>query len=89
MQRFTREQRRQYADQLCHLIRDWIGNEENHFEFGVQRGVEWRPEVGTGDRRPRANPSLTLTLMINGGAKDTEGPPILSAPQVFGKEARS
>lgn len=83
MERYTTEQRRNYADQICNLIREWIGNEENHFEFGVQRGVEWRPEVGSGGRRPRANPSLTLTLMINGGARDTEGPPIVPAPTVF------
>jgi hypothetical protein len=83
MQRYSSEQRRQYAEQLCSLIRDWIGNEDNHFEFGVQRGVEWRPEMGSGERRPRANPSLTLTLTINGGAQDTEGPPIVPAPTVF------
>ena len=86
MQRYTSQQRRMYADQLCDLIREWIANEENHFEFGVRRGVEWRPEVGSGDRRPRANPSLTLTLMINGGAQDTEGTPIVPAPQVYRPE---
>ena len=83
MQRYTTEQRQLYAEQICNLVREWIRDEKNHFEFGVQRGVEWRPEVGSGDRRPRANPSLTLTLMINGGAQDTEGPPIVSAPTVF------
>lgn len=83
MQRYTDEQRRQYADQLCNLIREWIGNEENSFEFGVERGVEWRPEVGSGDRRPRPNTGLTLTLTINGGAQHTEGAPILPAPPVF------
>ncbi|HEX6924593.1 MAG TPA: hypothetical protein VF167_04160 [Longimicrobiaceae bacterium] len=84
MQRYTSEQRRRYADQLCAMIREWIGNEENHFEFSVQRGVEWRPEMGTGDRHPRPNPSLTFTLLINGGARDTAGEPIIPAPRVFG-----
>lgn len=83
MQRYTPEQRQQYADQICTLIREWIGNEENQFEFGVQRGVEWRADMNSGERRPRANPSITLTVMINGGAQDTEGPPIVTAPQVF------
>jgi hypothetical protein len=86
MQRFTSEQRVRYADQICGMIREWIADEANHFEFGVQRGVEWRPEVGSGGRRPRANPSITLTLLINGGARDTEGPPIVAAPQVFRPE---
>lgn len=83
MQRYTPEQRQQYADQICGLIREWIENEENHFEFGVQRGVEWRPEMHSGDRRPRANSGITLTVTINGGAQDTEGPPIVPAPPVF------
>jgi hypothetical protein len=83
MQRYTAEQRKLYADQICEMIRDWVGNEENHFEFGVQRGVEWRADVVSGDRRPRANPSITFTLAINGGAQDTEGPPIVAAPPGF------
>jgi len=40
--------------------------------------------MGTGDRHPRPNPSLTFTLLINGGARDTAGEPIIPAPRVFG-----
>ncbi|HEX6070824.1 MAG TPA: hypothetical protein VFZ18_13400 [Longimicrobiaceae bacterium] len=86
MRQYTAEQRKRYVDQICEMVREWIGNEENDFELGVQRGVEWRPEMGSGDRRPRANPSLTLTLKINGGAHDTEGPPLVAAPPVFRPE---
>jgi hypothetical protein len=80
---YSDEQRQLYIDQICEMVREWIGNGDNDFELGVQRGVEWQPEVVSGNRRPRANPSLTLTLRINGGAHDTEGQPIVAAPRVF------
>lgn len=83
MQRYTPEQRQLYADHLCSLIRHWIGDDANELEIDLKRGVEWRPELGSGERRPRMNESVTLTITINGGAHDTEGKPILPAPPVF------
>lgn len=83
MRQYTSEQRKLYADQLCTLIRDWIGDETNDFGVEVLRGVEWRPNLATGDRHPRVNPTATLVLTINGGAQATEGKPMLSTPQLF------
>ena len=83
MRHYTSEQRRLYADQICTLVRDWIIDEANEFGLDIQRGVEWRPDLATGDRHPRLNPTATLVLTVNGGARETEGKPMLSAPQVF------
>ena len=83
MDRYTPEQRRQYADHLCELVREWIERRESDFDFSLQRGVEWCPDALSGERVPRANPTFTLTLTINGGAQETEGPPIVPAPTVF------
>lgn len=85
MRHFTSEQRKLYADQICTLIRDWISDEANDFDVDIQRGVEWRPDMATGDRHPRHNPTATLTLTVNGGAQESEGKPMLSAPPpIFG-----
>jgi hypothetical protein len=34
-------------------------------------------------RTPRANPTLTLTLRVNGGAQESEGPPVVRTPPLF------
>lgn len=80
---YTPEQRAQYAEQVCELVREWIVRRESEFAVRIQRGVEWCPDALSGDRTPRPNPTLTLTVTINGGARDTDGPPIVSAPPVF------
>jgi hypothetical protein len=83
MDQYTPEQRRMYADHLCELIREWVVRQESGFEIDLQRGVEWCRDAVTGDRTPRANPTLTLTLRINGGARESEGPPIVRTPPLF------
>lgn len=86
MRRYTSEQRRLFADQICTMIRDWITDEANDFGIDIKRGVEWRPDLTTADRHPRSNPTATLILTLNGGARDTEGKPVVPAPPVFRPE---
>lgn len=81
----TPEQRRAYAETLRDLIRDWVEKGDASFEIDLQRGVEWCTDARTGEPKPRANSTLTLVLKINGGAEDTEGPPIVPTPAVFGE----
>jgi hypothetical protein len=83
MQRYTPEQRKQYAEHICTLVRTWLEEKASDFEFEFERGVEWCADVRSGDRKPRANPTITLTLKINGGAQETEGPPIVPTPMLF------
>jgi hypothetical protein len=83
MQRFTPEQRRFYADHLCELVREWIERPDAHFEIEMERGVEWCRDAGSGERTPRANPTLTMTLRVNGGAQESEGPPVVRTPPLF------
>jgi hypothetical protein len=83
MQRFTPEQRRFYADHLCELIREWVVDRDGDFEMDLQRGVEWCREPGAEGRTPRPNPTITLTLRINGGARETEGPPVVRTPPLY------
>lgn len=83
MEHRTPEQRKFFADQLCGMIREWIEQKESDFDVEIQRGVEWCLNTTTQDRTPRANPTLTLVVRINGGAQETEGPPIVPAPPVF------
>lgn len=88
MQQYTPEQRKLYADHICDMVREWIVGRSSDFEFELERGVEWCHDVRTGDRRPRANPTITFTLRINGGAQESEGPPIVPTTTVFrGPEA--
>ena len=86
MSRYTPEQRQRYADTICDLVREWIGDQSNDFSLEVRRGVEWRPELNGDTRHPRANNGITMTLVINGGARESEGPPIVPAPRVFRDE---
>ncbi len=86
MARYTSEQRQQYADTICDLVREWIGDHANDFDLEVRRGVEWRPELNGDARHPRANNGITMTLVINGGAQESEGAPIVAAPRVFRDE---
>jgi hypothetical protein len=83
MARYTAEQRQEYAEMICELAREWIIDQEADFEVDLQRGVEWRRNASTGDPTPRANPTLTLTLRINGGAQRSEGLPIVPSPPLF------
>lgn len=83
MQSYTPEQRVRIADMICDLAREWIVQRASDFEIDLQRGVEWCANTATGDRTPRANPTLTLALRINGGAQESEGPPIIPSPPVF------
>ena len=83
MSKYTPEQRQRYAEMIAQLAREWIVEREADFELDMQRGVEWRQNTATGDRSPRANPTFSLTLRINGGARETEGPPLVPAPPVF------
>jgi hypothetical protein len=83
MREFTPDQRRRYAQYLCEMIQEWIGEGTSPFEFEVMRGVEWCTDARSGLRTPRPNPSFTVILKINGGAQDSEGPPILPTPALF------
>lgn len=88
MRGYTPEQRQRIAEIISDLAREWIVQRESEFEFDLQRGVEWCTDVRSGDRTPRANQTLTLTLRVNGGAQESEGPPIVPTPTVFrGPEA--
>jgi len=80
MARFSPEENRRFADMICALVRTWIEEKGSEFDYELERGVEWCQDVRSGDRRPRANPTITLTLKINGGARETEGPPIVPTP---------
>jgi hypothetical protein len=80
---YTPEQRKQYADHICAMVREWVERQDSEFRFELERGVEWCQDLRTGDRRPRANPTITFTLTINGGARETEGPPVVPTPNVF------
>jgi hypothetical protein len=84
MHHYTPEQRSAYAETLYSLIRDWVEKGDARFEIDLKRGVEWCTDVRTGDPMPRANPTMTLVLKINGGADDSEGPQIMPTPGVFG-----
>jgi hypothetical protein len=84
MPRYTAEQRRAYAEHLHSLIHEWIEQGEGDFEIELKRGVEWCPDARTQDRRPRANHTMTLVLTVNGGAEDSEGPPVVQAPGLYG-----
>lgn len=83
MERYTPEQRRQYADLVCDLVNEWIVQKQSDFEIDFERGVEWCTHAATGERTPRANPTFSVTLRINGGAQPTEGRAIVPAPPVF------
>jgi hypothetical protein len=83
MEEYTPEQRKRYADHICDMVREWIERRDSHFQFELERGVEWCADVRTGERRPRANPTITFTLKVNGGAQPSEGPPIVPTPTVF------
>lgn len=83
MQRYTPEQRQQYADMVCELAREWIVRREADFEIDLERGAEWRHNTTTGGQTPRANPTVTLTLRVNGGAQATQGPPVVPSPPLF------
>jgi hypothetical protein len=83
MRPYSAEQRQRFAEMLCHLANEWLVEREADFELDFQRGVEWCRNTATGDRTPRSNPTITLTLTINGGAQETEGGPIVPAPGVF------
>lgn len=87
MSRHTPEQRQAYADTLHDFIRTWVEQGDADFDLQIKRGVEWCPDARTHDRRPRANPTMTLVLTINGGAEDSEGPPVVPAPGLFGGPA--
>jgi hypothetical protein len=75
MQPYTPEQRQQYADMVCELAREWIVRREADFEIDLERGAEWRHNTTTGGQTPRANPTVTLTLRVNGGS-----PPLFRGP---------
>ncbi len=83
MQHYTSEERQQYAEMVSELAHEWIVRREADFDVAIHRGVEWCRNNVTGDRVPRANPTITLTLSINGGASESEGPPIMPSPPVF------
>lgn len=83
MRPYTPEQRQEYADMVCELAREWIVRREADFEIDLERGAEWCHNTTTGDRTPRANPTITLTLRVNGGAQATEGPQVVPSPPLF------
>jgi hypothetical protein len=83
MQEFPRELRQLYADRLCKMIREFVVEKEAPFEVDLQRGVEWCRNAATGDRTPRPNPSITLTLRINGGAHETQGDPVIRNTPIY------
>ncbi|HET8654044.1 MAG TPA: hypothetical protein VFL93_00825 [Longimicrobiaceae bacterium] len=83
MQSHTPEERQQYVDLICELAREWIVRREADFDVAIERGVEWCRNGATGDPMPRANPTITLTFTVNGGARETEGPLVLPSPPVF------
>jgi hypothetical protein len=83
MRPYTPEQRQQYADMLCEIAQEWIVRREADFEVDLERGAEWCLNNSTGGLTPRANPTITLTLRVNGGAKATEGPPVVPSPPLF------
>lgn len=83
MRQYTVEQRKLYADHICDMVREWIERRGSDFAVELERGVEWCPDVRTGDQRPRANQTLTLTLKVNGGAQETDGLPIVPMPTLF------
>jgi hypothetical protein len=87
MVQLSADQRRAYADALCDLVREWVEGGENRFEIDLKRGTEWCTDARTQGSLPRANPTLTLTLRINGGAEDSEGPVILPVPPLFQRPA--
>jgi hypothetical protein len=84
MDHLSADQRRAYADVLCDLVREWIERGESRFDVDLKRGTEWCTDARTHEPLPRANPTLTLTLRTNGGAEDSEGPPIMPTPGLFG-----
>jgi hypothetical protein len=84
MSRYSPEQRQAHAETLHELIRTWVEQGEADFEVELKRGVDWRTDVSSGDRRPKANSTLTLTLTINGGAEERAGPSIVPTTRVFG-----
>jgi hypothetical protein len=83
MEGYTAVQRKAYAAMISQLAQEWIVDRESAFQIDLERGVEWCPNMLTGDRTPRPNPTFTLTLRINGGASASDGPPIVAAPPVF------
>jgi hypothetical protein len=83
MREFTPDQRRRYAVYLCEMIMEWIAEGSDPFEIEVSRGTQWYTDALSGLRTPRANPSITVVLKINGGAQDSEGPIGVPNPTVF------
>jgi len=83
MRLYTPEERQRFAETLSQLANEWIVRREAEFELSIERGVAWCRNTTTGDLVPRANPTITLTLTINGGAQETEGPAIIPSPPVF------
>jgi hypothetical protein len=83
MDHLSPDQRRAYADALCDLIREWVERGEGRFDVDLKRGTEWCTDARTHESLPRANPTLTLTLRINGGAEDSRGPVVLPVPPLF------
>jgi hypothetical protein len=84
MRELTRDQRQRYALYLCEMIQEWVAEGDDPFEVEVARGTQWYTDAVTGLRTPRANPTITVVLKINGGAQDTEGPTGVSGTTLFG-----
>jgi hypothetical protein len=78
----TPEMRRQAADILCAQVRSWIEDPQSTFELTVQRGLDSRMNVATGVREMQPNGTATVVLQINGGARDSVGPDVVSVPAV-------
>ena len=77
------EQRRQAADILCAQVRSWLEDPLSTFRVSVQRGLDSRMNVVSGDREMRPNGTATVTLEINGGARHSTGPGVVPVPAVL------
>lgn len=66
-------QRRMISERLTQWIHEQICDERNDVEFSVDQGMHLAFGDDLENARPRPNGSATLTVRINGGARNTEG----------------
>jgi hypothetical protein len=77
-------QRRQAADILCAQVRSWMEDPSTVYHVSVQRGMDARPNLATGQDELHPNGTATLVLHVNGGARHSSSPGVLPVPRVVG-----
>ncbi len=78
------EHRRRTAEIVSQHVREWIEDSKNDFRVSITRGVERRMNLLTALPERQPNGTITVLLEINGGAKDTSGPNVITPPPVVG-----